>query len=72
MREPSSLTKRESDVLVLGAKGKHNKAIAYQLGISENTVEKHLQHIYAKLSVRCRTEAALRFLAKEKMAEIRN
>ena len=73
MDDLSTLTKRELSVLELVARGKPNKAIAFQLGISENTVEKHLGHIYAKLNVKCRTEAAICFLSsRTKLTEIRN
>lgn len=53
------LTKREVQVLRLTSQGKTNNAIAYNLGISEKTVEKHLDSIYRKLDVRSRTEAAV-------------
>lgn len=66
MDELSTLTKRELSVLKLVAQGKSNKAIALQLGISVNTVEQHLRHIYAKLNVQSRTEAALTFLSYTK------
>ncbi|MCB9077800.1 MAG: helix-turn-helix transcriptional regulator [Anaerolineaceae bacterium] len=52
------LTKRQSEVLVLLANGQPNKEIARNLGIAEHTVEQHLKHIYRKLEVRNRTEAA--------------
>jgi len=72
MREQSILTKREIEVMILIAKGEPNKAIAKQLGISENTVEQHLRHIYEKLNVRSRTGAALTLLANEQITEIRD
>ena len=56
--EPSSpLTSREVSVLVLVAEGLTNYAIAYRLGISENTVKNHLRNVHQKLDVRCRTQA---------------
>lgn len=45
------------------ARGRANHAIATILGLSERTVEKHLERIYAKLNVWNRTEAAARALA---------
>ena len=61
-----ALSEREQAVLLVLCEGKSNKEIAFDLRISENTVENHLKHIYAKLNVRSRTEAALIFLADKK------
>lgn len=54
------LTPRELDVLQLLAQGLSNKAIAYQLGISEHTVKFHINGIMNKLGAQSRTEAAVR------------
>jgi ATP/maltotriose-dependent transcriptional regulator MalT len=54
------LSKREREVLALLADGFANSEIAKELFISEVTVKVHLRHIYKKLGVRNRTEAALR------------
>ena len=53
-----SLSKREREVLHLLSEGHDNHTIANSLGISINTVEKHLKNIYKKLDVTSRTEAA--------------
>jgi len=53
------LTPREMEVLRLVAEGLTNYQIARRLGLSVRTVEAHLTHIYAKLGVGSRTEAAL-------------
>jgi DNA-binding NarL/FixJ family response regulator len=53
------LTSREVGVLELVAKGMSNKEIAAALFLSEDTIKTHLRHIYAKLGVGDRTEAAL-------------
>ena len=53
------LTPREMEVLCLLAKGLTNYQIARRLDLSTRTVEAHLTHIYAKMGVRSRTEAAL-------------
>jgi DNA-binding NarL/FixJ family response regulator len=52
------LTARELQVLRLVRQGKRNAEIAADLGISALTVRKHLENIFAKLSVETRTAAA--------------
>jgi DNA-binding NarL/FixJ family response regulator len=56
------LSARELEILALVAEGFANKEIASRLYISNATVRTHLMHIYEKLHVRCRTEAAARYL----------
>jgi len=56
---PAGLTTREAEVLRLVAEGETNVSIAQELGISEKTVEKHLNAIFTKLKVASRVEAAL-------------
>ena len=53
------LTEREMDVLRLVVEGKTNQEIALALGISDKTIEKHLQGVFAKLGVASRVEAAV-------------
>jgi DNA-binding NarL/FixJ family response regulator len=55
------LTDREREVLDLVMRGYGNKVIAEQLGVTVAAVKWHLQHIYEKLHVHSRTEAALKF-----------
>ena len=50
---------RELEVLKLVAKGMTNRQISRELGITENTVGTHIAHIFRKLGVDTRTEAAL-------------
>jgi len=45
------LTRREAEVLQLVAEGKANKQTAAELRISIKTVEKHRQHLMAKLDI---------------------
>jgi len=51
------LTRRQSDVLKLLARGLTNKEIAKELGVKEVTVAVHLGSIFRKLRVSRRTEA---------------
>jgi DNA-binding CsgD family transcriptional regulator len=51
------LTPRELEVLRLVASGKSNREIAAALVISEHTVARHVQNIFAKLHVSSRTAA---------------
>jgi len=59
------LQSRELQVLKLIARGKTNKEISRQLGISDHTVGTHVAHIFRKLGVESRTEAALRALQQD-------
>jgi DNA-binding NarL/FixJ family response regulator len=56
------LTERELGVLELVAEGATNPQIAQRLGLSANTVKFHLRHLFLKLGVGNRTEAAARYL----------
>jgi DNA-binding NarL/FixJ family response regulator len=58
------LTVREAEILELLAKGLSNKEIAQNANIAAGTVRIHLAHIFKKLHVRCRTEAATKYLRK--------
>ncbi|MCU0788591.1 MAG: response regulator transcription factor [Verrucomicrobia bacterium] len=60
--ETGDLSARESEILALLAEGLSNKEIGTRLEISLSTVRTHLMHIYEKLHVRCRTEAAAKYL----------
>ena len=51
------LTARELEVLRLVAAGKSNRQIAAELVISDHTVRRHLQNIFAKLGVSSRAAA---------------
>ena len=62
------LTRREHEVLTLIAHGRSNKRIAYELGISEKTVKTHVGHLFAKLGVTDRTQAAL-LAVRERLVE---
>ena len=59
--EVDDLSAREREVLELVAEGLNNKDIAGRLGVSVDAVRWHLKHIYLKLHVHSRTQAALKF-----------
>ena len=61
--EVEGLSPREREILELLAGGFPNKEIADRVGLTDGTVRWHLRHVYHKLHVRSRTEAALKFLS---------
>ena len=61
--EVEGLSPREREILELVAAGHPNKEIAARVGLTDGTVRWNLRHVYNKLHVRSRTEAALKFLS---------
>jgi DNA-binding NarL/FixJ family response regulator len=59
-----SLTGRELAVLGLVARGRTNRQIGAELSMGEETVKAHLKHVFAKLEVSDRTEAAMMAVQK--------
>ena len=59
------LSRRELQVVELGARGLANKQIADRLSLSERTVQTHWRNIFSKLGVGSRIEAILYCLRKE-------
>lgn len=55
----NKLSKREVEVLREMVKGKTNKEIAQTLFVSEKTIKTHVSHIFNKLQVTDRTQAAI-------------
>lgn len=53
------LSPREMEILQHIARGQSNKEVAYDLGISRQTVKNHMTSILRKLAVNDRTQAAL-------------
>ena len=59
--EVEDLSPREKEILALLSEGFPNKEIASRMGVTDGTIRWHLRHVYHKLHVRSRTEAALKF-----------
>lgn len=59
LRARVELSHREREVLMLVTEGMANKQIARRLGISERTVKAHLTHVFQRIGVTDRTNAAL-------------
>jgi DNA-binding NarL/FixJ family response regulator len=55
------LSVRENEVLMLLSKGLLYKEIADRMGVSHETVKKHLKNIYQKLHVNNKIEALNKF-----------
>ena len=58
LRPFARLSSRESRVAALYGAGRSHKEIARELELSPVTVRNHLQHIYAKLSVKDKAQLA--------------
>jgi DNA-binding NarL/FixJ family response regulator len=67
-RRHELLTPREREVLALLARGRANKAIAFELGVAEKTVKTHVGNILGKLGLSDRTQAAL-YAVREGLAD---
>jgi DNA-binding NarL/FixJ family response regulator len=61
-KDPLQLTAREEELLEFLSKGYSNKEIADHIQLSVETVRSYLKHIYEKMHVRSRTEAAVRYV----------
>jgi DNA-binding NarL/FixJ family response regulator len=62
---PGGLTGRQTEIVVLAARGLSNSEIAGELFISEATVKRHLANVYEELGVRSRNEAVRRALEEQ-------
>ena len=66
LADGGGLSDRENEVIGLLAQGYSDKEIAGRLQISFTTVRSHLAHIFEKLHVRSRVEAATWFVRAPK------
>ncbi len=60
-----ALSERETEIVVLAARGFSNSQIARELQISEATVKRHLANVYAKIGVGSRSEAVRMALVEQ-------
>lgn len=63
--EFENLSPREREILEFLTQGLSDKEIADRLGVKHGTVRFHLKHVYEKLHVRSRMEAAMKFRATQ-------
>jgi HD-GYP domain-containing protein (c-di-GMP phosphodiesterase class II) len=59
IERPAGLTEREAQVVGLLARGRQTKQIAWSLGISAKTADRHIQNAYGKIGVSTRAGATL-------------
>ncbi len=57
--DAKTMTKRERQILKLISAGMTNKHIARKLDITEGTVKVHIKHLFKKLGLKSRVEAAI-------------
>ena len=58
------LSFREKQIVDLICQARQNKEIAYQLHLSEGTIKEYLNRIFRKVSVKSRTELAIKALTQ--------
>jgi two-component system NarL family response regulator len=59
-----NLSPRQTEILRLIANGNTDKAIAGELGISENTVKAQIKRIFQRLHSSSRAQAVMQFFGK--------
>ena len=62
---PGGLSDRQTEILVLAARGLSNREITGGLHISEATVKRHLANVYEELGVRSRNDAVRTALVEQ-------
>jgi RNA polymerase sigma factor (sigma-70 family) len=69
LRTADALTARERELIALVAEGRTNGEIGRRLGISAETVRKHLENADAKLGVHTRTGAVAAVFGYPRISE---
>ena len=62
---PGGLSDRQTEILLLVARGLSNRKIAGELHLSPATVKRHLANVYEELGVRSRNDAVRRALVEQ-------
>jgi DNA-binding NarL/FixJ family response regulator len=60
--QPLGLSNREREILVMLCKGRSNKEIAAEIGLTVETIHTYLRNVYEKMHVHSRTEAVAKYL----------
>jgi DNA-binding NarL/FixJ family response regulator len=60
-----ALSERETEIVLLAARGFSNREIARELNLAPATVKRHLANVYAKIGVRSRSEAVRTALVEQ-------
>ena len=60
-----ALSERETEVVVLAARGLSNRMIGKELHVSEATVKRHLANVYEKIGVHSRNDAVRKALMEQ-------
>ena len=60
-----ALSERETEIVVLAARGLSNNQIATELNLAPATVKRHLANIYSKIGVKSRSEAVRTALVQQ-------
>jgi DNA-binding NarL/FixJ family response regulator len=60
-----TLSERQTEIVVLAARGLSNRQIGKEMSISEATVKRHLANVYAKMAVGSRSAAVRVALAEQ-------
>ena len=64
--EPAgALSERETEVVVLAARGLPNRLIGKELHVSEATVKRHLANVYQKIGVHSRNDAVRKAIVEQ-------
>ena len=62
---PGGLSDRQTEILLLAARGLSNREIAGELHLAEATVKRHLANVYEELGVRSRNDAVRKALVEQ-------
>ena len=64
---PGGLSDRQTEILLLVARGLSNRKIARELHLAQATVKRHLANVYEELGVRSRNDAVRKALVEQRI-----